>query len=43
MEFFIICILLVTLIFLGNEFLKKGKFLRAFLNSSSQVIEWEYE
>jgi len=43
MELFTIFTLLIILIFLGNEFLKKGKFLREFLNSSSQVIEWEYE
>lgn len=43
MELFVILILLITLVFLGNEFLKKGKFLREFLNSSPQIIEWEYK
>ncbi|MDP2103948.1 MAG: hypothetical protein Q8K26_03440 [Candidatus Gracilibacteria bacterium] len=43
MELFIIIILLIALVFLGNEFLKKGKFLGEFLNSSPQIIEWEYK
>ncbi|MDD2892207.1 MAG: hypothetical protein PHQ95_04530 [Candidatus Gracilibacteria bacterium] len=42
MELFAIIILFVALIFLGKEFLKKGRFLREFINKSTQVVQWDY-